>query len=356
MEDILSTVAAILKSGEDIVLVRIISDKGSTPRSAGAMMAISRNGRIIGTIGGGLVDANAIKKAKEVFERSCSIISGIDMSAEEAAGADMICGGMLEFLCDYIPSNRQTIEVFESSRVAQKSYQKHLLCMEFEENGKYVKAVRRFLIQDGYAAQELSASPDIRNRLWEVGKTIAGSAFIGVGDRKYCIDVLESNETLLIFGAGHVGKEVAVLAMNVGFHVIALDDRDAFANETRFPAPAEVVVVDSFDDCFKNFIINDGSYIVIVTRGHVHDKTVLGQALATNAGYIGMIGSRRKRDIIYNDLLSEGFRNEDLKRVKSPIGLPIDTDTPEEIAVSIVGQLIHLRSQKRKWSKNTSQL
>jgi xanthine dehydrogenase accessory factor len=356
MDDIFSKAIAILRSGEDLVLVRITNNKGSTPRSAGAMMVISRNGRIIGTIGGGLVDASAIKKAKEVFQNSLSIISIVDMSAEEAAGDDMICGGRLEFLCDYIPSNRQTIDMFESSNAAQRTYRKHILCTEFQENGKYMKAVRRFLIQDGYAVQELSASPDIQNRLWEMGKAIAGSAFVKIDDRNYCIDVLESNETVFIFGAGHVGKEVAMLAMNVGFRVIVFDDRDEFANENRFPAPAEVIVFGSFDDCFKDFDINEGSYIIIVTRGHVHDKTVLGQALATEAGYIGMIGSRRKRDILYSALLSEGFRNEDLKRVESPIGLPIDTDTPEEIAVSIVGQLIHLRSQKRKWNKNKSQL
>ena len=348
MKDLISEVVEILKSGEDAVLAKIISDRGSTPRSSGAMMIVKRDGSALGTIGGGLVDAHAIKIAEDAFHQSRSVISEVDMSAEDAAGTDMICGGRIEFLCDYVYPSPQTIDMFESALDAKKEYRKHLLCTEFDQDGKFIKAARRFVIQNGRAVQEVSASPDILDKLWEIGKSLAGSRIMDVDGRTYCIDVRESSDTLLIYGAGHVGKEVAALAMNVGFGVIVFDDRESFANETRFPAPCEVVVLNSFNDCLKERLISESSYIIIVTRGHVHDKTVLEQALATGAGYIGMIGSKRKRDIIYSALLSEGFSNEDLKRIESPIGLPIDTDTPEEIAVSIVGRLIHLRSQKRK--------
>jgi xanthine dehydrogenase accessory factor len=97
----------------------------------------------------------------------------------------------------------------------------------------------------------------------------------------------------------------------------------------------------------KNLEIDKESYLVIVTRGHVHDKTVLEQALRTDAGYIGMIGSRKKRDATYEVLAREGFGNEDFARVHSPIGLNIDAETPEEIAVSIVGELIQARARNR---------
>ncbi|MBW2220354.1 MAG: XdhC family protein [Deltaproteobacteria bacterium] len=347
MEDIFSAVADILKKGEDLALIRIVSDKGSTPRSAGAMMVISRSRQIVGTIGGGMVDATAIKKGMEVFENTCSAVSLIDMSAKEAAGADMICGGMLEFLCEYIPSNNHTIHVFDSIRAIQKECRRHILCTEFNKDGECLKALRRFLLKDGDTNQEFSISPDLQSRLWDTGKTLAGSAMVVINGRKYCIDVLENNDSLFIFGAGHVAKEVAALAINVGFRAVVLDDREEFANEKRFPAPAEIIVLDSFNDCFENFAIDENSYVVIVTRGHMHDKNVLEQALRTSAGYIGMIGSKKKRNAIYKTLLSGGFTDEDLKRVQSPIGLPIDTDTPEEIAVSIVGQLIHSRSKKK---------
>ena len=349
MKDIYSEAAAALKSGEDVVLAKIISDKGSTPRSSGAMMVIKRNGVTVGTIGGGLVDAHAQKTAEAAFHQSLSIVSDVDMSAEDAAGTDMICGGRIEFLCDYVYPDPQTRDMFERSVALTRESRKHILCTEFERDGACIKAVRRFIIQNGRAAREVASVPDTPDKLWERGKTATGSRMVDVDGRAYCIDVRESGDTLFIFGAGHVGKEVATLAMNVGFRVVVCDDRQSFANETRFPEPCEILVVDSFDDCLKGLSINESSYIIIVTRGHMHDKTVLEQALNTGAGYIGMIGSKRKRDIIYNSLLSQGVGKEDLKRVESPIGLPIDTDTPEEIAVSIVGQLIHLRSEKRKW-------
>ena len=99
-----------------------------------------------------------------------------------------------------------------------------------------------------------------------------------------------------------------------------------------------------FGDAFKDVDTDADSYIVIVTRGHLHDKTVLTRALETNAVYIGMIGSRKKRDAIFDALLNEGFSEDDLKRVHAPIGIDIGAETPEEIAVSIVGELIRVRS------------
>jgi len=347
MEDIFTSVCNILKTGEDLALIRVVSDKGSTPRSTGARMAICRNGQIAGTIGGGIVDAMAIKKAMEAFETTCSAVSTVDMSAEDAAGADMICGGKLEFLCEYIPSDDQTIRFFESLNASLRAHRKQMLCTEFDENEECRRTVCRFLLKDGDINKEFPISTNFQNKLREMSKTISGSALVVIDGRKYCVDVLESKESLFIFGAGHVAKEVATLAMNVGFHVIVLDDREMFANRERFPAPSEVIVIDSFKGCIQNLQIDEHSYVVIVTRGHAHDKTVLAQALKTFAGYIGMIGSRKKRDAIYKALMGEGFTGKNLERVHSPIGLPIDTETPEEIAVSIVGQLIQQRSQKR---------
>ena len=150
--------------------------------------------------------------------------------------------------------------------------------------------------------------------------------------------------TVFLFGAGHVSQQVADLAARVNFRTVVLDDREEFANPQRFPKADQIVVPSSFEQAFAGLEIDSDSYVVIVTRGHLHDKTVLERALRTKAGYIGMIGSRRKRDMLYQALLSEGFTREDIDRVCCPIGLNIGGDTPEEIAVSIVAQLIKVRS------------
>jgi xanthine dehydrogenase accessory factor len=127
-----------------------------------------------------------------------------------------------------------------------------------------------------------------------------------------------------------------------------VDDRAEFACRERFPEAEEIRVVTDFDCALKGLAIDHRSFIVIVTRGHMHDQNVLMQALRTPAAYIGMIGSRRKRDHIFNALLKHGFTETDLKRVHSPIGLDIAAETPAEIALSIVAELVLTRAQRRR--------
>lgn len=344
---IFKAVVDILESGEDLALVRIVRDEGSTPRSAGAKMVVSRSGGVSGTIGGGVVDGAAIEHARRAIESGRSTVVTFDLSAEDAAGTDMVCGGRLEVLCDVVSAHDRNRAFFEAVSALRPAGQKHVLCTEFDENGGGMRAVRRFLLTNGDVDRELPVLADVQNTIRDIGKSLTGSALVTISGRRYCLDTVESRESLFIFGAGHVAKEVAALAMNVGFRTVVLDDRQTFANTSRFPAPAEVLVIDAFSNCLQRLPIDEHSYLVIVTRGHQHDKTVLAQALKTPAGYIGMIGSRKKRDAIYRVLKEEGFTEDDLKRVCSPIGVPIDTDTPEEIAVSIVGQLIHERAQRR---------
>ena len=121
-----------------------------------------------------------------------------------------------------------------------------------------------------------------------------------------------------------------------------MDDRSEFADPERYPEAREVRVLENFDACLADLGADD--YVVIVTRGHLHDRDVLAQALKTGAGYIGMIGSRSKRDAVYRSLLESGYTQADLDRVFCPIGLTIGADTPEEIAVSIVGEMIRVRA------------
>ena len=130
----------------------------------------------------------------------------------------------------------------------------------------------------------------------------------------------------------------------VDFRTVALDDRAEFANAERFAEAEEVIVLADFEKALDGLDIGPDSYVVILTRGHSHDQTVLEQALGTEAGYIGMIGSHKKRDTIYQSLLQKGFTQEDLKRVHSPIGLSIKAETPEEIAVSIIGEMVAHRA------------
>jgi xanthine dehydrogenase accessory factor len=148
---------------------------------------------------------------------------------------------------------------------------------------------------------------------------------------------------LYVFGAGHVSRHIVPLAVTVDFKVVVIDDREEFADVCHFPDAKEVRQC-LFEGVMESLAVDESSFLVIVTRGHMHDKNVLAQALRSKAGYIGMIGSDRKRKIIYEKLLEEGFTEEDLSRVHSPIGIDIGAETPEEIAISIVGELIKVRA------------
>ena len=146
---------------------------------------------------------------------------------------------------------------------------------------------------------------------------------------------------LYLFGGGHVSTAVAKAAQAVGFGVGVIDDREAFANSQRFPMAQEIYT--SYDDAFARLQPNSSSYLVIVTRGHKEDMRVLAWAVRTSARYVGMIGSRRKVLSVYKALEKEGYTMEEFERVYAPMGLDIGALSPEEIAVSIVAELVAVR-------------
>jgi xanthine dehydrogenase accessory factor len=152
---------------------------------------------------------------------------------------------------------------------------------------------------------------------------------------------------LYIFGAGHVGFELSKAATRAGFDVIVMDDRETYANRERFPDAREVIAED-FEKALSGLIPNESAYIVIVTRGHRDDMRVLRWAVQTEARYIGMVGSRRKAITVFRELTKEGLKPELFERVHSPVGLDIGAITPEEIAVSIVAELIGIRRQAER--------
>ena len=144
-----------------------------------------------------------------------------------------------------------------------------------------------------------------------------------------------------LFGAGHVSTAVAKAAQLAGFGIAVVDDREAFSNKQRFPMAEEIFT--SYEEAFEKLRPNASSYLVIVTRGHKEDMRVLAWAVRTGARYVGMIGSRRKVLSVYKALEKEGYAVEEFERVFAPMGLEIGALSPEEIAISIVAELVAVR-------------
>jgi xanthine dehydrogenase accessory factor len=146
---------------------------------------------------------------------------------------------------------------------------------------------------------------------------------------------------LTIFGAGHVGVELAQLAARAGFYVVVVDDRAEFANPERMPSANEIVVED-FRSVLDRLAFDEDDYVIAATRGHSYDAYIIERTAASGAGYVGMLGSERKRAVIWKSLEAAGVDPDALKRVRSPIGMEIGADTPAEIAVSVVAELVKL--------------
>jgi len=184
-------------------------------------------------------------------------------------------------------------------------------------------------------------------------KLIHGPARISIhsevfNDRRLLLEPVRNRSTLFLYGAGHVAQKIAEIANIVGFRTVVIDDRAEYANSFRFPS-SELVVPGTFDDPLPELPYDADSYLAIVTRGHMYDKTILGQVLDKPVAYIGMIGSRAKRAATYKSLAEEyGYGNADFARVHSPIGLDIKAESPEEIAVSVVAELIQVRAEREK--------
>lgn len=165
------------------------------------------------------------------------------------------------------------------------------------------------------------------------------------GEMKVFIDVLQPKEEVLIFGAGHIAVCVSKLAKMVGFKVTVIDSRKEFANQDRFSEADEIIAEDT-EKALSHLDIAPSTYIIVVTRGHLKDEEVLSSVVRSNAAYIGMIGSHKKNAAVFQRLAKKGISQEELDKVYSPIGIDINAQTPEEIAVSIMAEIIQVRRKK----------
>ncbi|MDT8900693.1 XdhC family aldehyde oxidoreductase maturation factor [Anaeroselena agilis] len=347
MKKLFQAIATRLAAGESLVVATIFDKSGSAPRTAGAKMAITRDGATVGTIGGGRLEADAVRLAAEAFRSRRSILHAFDLSGRDVAGMDMICGGQGEVLLDFIDAadhdNRAVYAgICDAIGRREKAW---LITALGDGQGAYRPARRQCLVRhDGSLVGRFDGEPAFLAKLTEGPAKIAIHAEVLEGQR-FLVEPVRPTGVAYIFGAGHVSQKIAPLAETVGFRTVVLDDRAEYASRARFPAPTELLVLDSFDR-LPALEIDGDSYLVIVTRGHLYDKNILEWSLRTGAGYIGMIGSRRKRDKIYAVLAGQGFGDADFRRVHSPIGTDIGAETPEELAVSIVGELIKVRAER----------
>ncbi|MEA5114435.1 MAG: XdhC family protein [Geobacteraceae bacterium] len=343
---VVETICGLQQEGEDLVLATVLKKSGSAPCLAGAKMIVRSDGTSIGSVGGGALEAGALKVAGQVASTRTARIMRFNLTGTDAANMQMICGGQVEVLVEHIPCTPANVEVFQALQSGLSNGEKCYLIADLglceDSTERIGRCVAR---EDGSIAGEFPFQPGLLDNLKGRAFSSAYPVVVDTADRRFFVERCFTPSTVYIFGAGHVSQKLAILAAMAAFRVVVLDDRAEFANRDRFPDADEVVALDSFDRYFSGLAIDNDSFVVIVTRGHLHDGTVLKQALGTKARYIGMMGSKRKRDELFKLFAQDGFGDRDLERVHCPIGLEIKAETQIEIAFSIVSELILARAQ-----------
>ena len=341
-------ICELLEDDSPVVLASIVMLEGSSPRHNGAKMVVSADGKSYGTIGGSLLEATAIKEAWSAIASSKSRFLDFNLNGKDANSMGMICGGKTSVLLDYISATPANKAFFLSWQKALEGSRDFYFVTHVRKYRKVVKVTgHSFVYVDEVSTSTSKIAEEeielIRSELKRVNVTTV----IENKEDSLIVDPIRKVKTVYLFGAGHVAIPTAHIASLTGFRTIVLDDRPEFANKERFPNVYGVRVLESFDKALQGLDLDDDSYVVIITRGHQFDREVLEQSLKSQAGYIGMISSSRKRDTIYRALLEKGVSQSDLDKVHSPIGIPIGGETPEEIAVSIVAELISERSKSQ---------
>ncbi len=307
--------ADLIRQSHSGALATVARTRGSTPVPAGTKMLVGSEGRLIGSVGGGCVEADVIGAALDAQAHRRPALITHHLNADLAGDIGLSCGG--------------TVDIFVEPLLADESYLGVLESAARAESGLVRTATE-----------------------WQKGpvKTFAplargvtrGAAATLTRDGRFVEERLIPAPRVLVFGAGHVGAAIARAASAAGFRVVVIDDRAEYADPSRFEAGIAVLAAE-VERALAQYPLTAADAVVIATRGHRNDADILARVAATPAGYVGLLGSRRKKIVVTKGLQTAGVPAKSLQRVRVPVGLSIGAVTPEEIAVSVVAELIGWR-------------
>jgi xanthine dehydrogenase accessory factor len=328
---IYDTIEEYIANGKTGFIATIISKDGSGPRNTGAKMFVGEDEKVFETIGGGGLEYKVQKQAMKSIGNAEPQIIKIRLDSEEVTSDEDICGGVVEVFLE--PVLEKHGKVYQRIDQLEKNGEKGILITSF--NGKFQKTLLEEDMTMTGDNIDLDHNSFFQNNINNLQPQVNDETLI---------ETIHPSPILYIFGAGHVAQYIASLAETVGFQVTVMDDREEFVTRERFPNTHDLIVED-FKGVFKQLTFTGEEYVVIVTRGHQNDQSVLEESLKRKTKYVGMIGSRTKVKMILEYLKKTGYDPEKVESVHSPIGLSISAETPQEIAVSIVAELIQVRRE-----------
>jgi xanthine dehydrogenase accessory factor len=359
MENLWDRAEELLVAGKPFVLATIIRTRGSVPREVGAKMVVPREGQPFGTIGGGCGEGEVLRRAYPLFDQNLPPrVVEVDLTGDFDQDEIQVCGGLMDVALDlWKPEEHRELAnaLAEATRARRPTAlvtainPVHSLtagaksCLSINQNGATLtpslpldpETVRTFTSSVSSGKPELfSISPQ--------GEAVEDSVARGQDWPRVFVDVQPGLQTLVIVGAGHIAQPLCEIGYMLGFRTIVIDDRWAFASRERFPHATEVRV-GSFVETLETLDINEQTFVVVVTRGHVWDEASVRTVLKKKPGYIGMIGSKRRAKATLERLAEQGYGPEELGRVHTPMGLDLGAETPAEIAVAIAAEIVRAR-------------
>lgn len=330
-----------LQAGQDLVLATVIASSGSTPRGAGSRMLIGKEGLLGGTIGGGSVEYRSIQIAASILEEKRSIEQSFQLNKEDVSNLGMICGGDVNVFFHFL-SHEDPSLVLLSDKAEElfASRQDFWLISDLKQEGSLSLYTKEGM---------LYPKPSVPDHLFP--SLSAHPTRVITDSCDYFAEQIGFSGCVYVFGGGHVSQKLIPALSAVNFRCIVLDDRKEFTDPALFPDAAETILCD-FYHLDQSITITEEDFCCVLTRGHAYDTIVQAQLLRTPAAYIGVIGSSHKKAGVFQRLVEEfHIPEKELSRITSPIGLYIKAETPEEIAVSITGQLILTRAERKGLKK-----
>ncbi len=349
MENIYRKLIEFADRGETVAIATVIRTRGSVPRETGAKMIIHPQGQHVGTVGGGCGEAEVMRAALDVIATGEALIVQADLAGEISMESQGVCGGAMDiFVETWPPPGCQELVRWLLQSIEERKSMALLTVVSAtgEEAGCLTNKALIWLDQQpvsnlGLGQMESTILEEARLAL-EEGECRLLEYEIAGQKVEVFVEVHRPPPTLLIVGAGHIAVPLAQMGKLLDFEVVVLDDRASLANKERFP-PADRVIAAHFEETLRHFPIDENTYVVLITRGHQHDVTCLLEILDSPAAYIGMIGSRRRVAAVFQLLEEErGLPGQKLQRVYAPIGLDIGAETPAEIAVSIIAEVVKI--------------
>jgi xanthine dehydrogenase accessory factor len=348
METVFREAQNLLKKGEPFAIATVVDTKGSTPQKPGAKLLVRQDGSGVGTLGGGCVEGDIWFAAKMLMkEGGDPVIMDYLLNEDIAAQEGLVCGGTMYFLVDPVVSPEPLLSPMSEIVAAYDGGPSvGLATLLKPSKGKGRVGDKLFIKGDGQVVGSLGDPQREEEAITALRELIDYGKVKYLNTKDGSRVFLEGYTTppaVVIAGGGHIGKSLAPLVKFLGLRLAVIDDRKEFANKERFPE-ADQVVVAGYAEGVKQMDIRPNTAVVVCTRGHQEDDSTLEAAALSPAGYVGLVGSKRKAILIYEELLAHGVPLERLKAIHSPIGLDIGALTPEEIALSVMAQIVAFRA------------